>query len=234
MNEPVPFDLDLPSEENLQMVKPEYYEDNIYWVFVDPTRNNLVLGLFGFLFPIQEIKPPHPALQAHCLGKITEDAYQVLKMSTAETSIISFLDVENEEIHFYRLFFEILDDTYVNENSGHFISLDNIIRLRVKLVDDSERVSDLTSSISIKNMKSRDTEKKKSEMTITCGEKSDKFEIEVDNDSIIEIALESEGLHNIRFKCDVNLFEGCTIKTFLVGEKLSQAKIDEYKARLDN
>ena len=85
---------------------PVYNPNNIYWCFIDD--KNRIGGMFGFLLPVHGLseemgKPVN-------IGKLNEIAYTAIHNCMHSKGSVCYLDVENEEIHYYRLVVDLDQD----------------------------------------------------------------------------------------------------------------------------
>lgn len=169
------------------------YDPNIvYTVYVNPA-NRHITGFVGFSTGVEYLNDGN-GFQFYNISDLTEDEYKSLSMSINSTECMAFLGDDNRTIIVRRILIDLLDGTFYDGNSKMLYGVDNIIKLRVRCVDNTETTADDVSEIIIKNVK-----KNRNPMSIN-GMDPDVVKTSVANPDEVTLELLGEGVHTIKVK----------------------------------
>lgn len=201
-NDVVTSDVVMESEDNTNTVvlsqNVVYRDNHTYWVGYDKNTKKLST-LFGFPFAcIENLNTNDPNIVMVKIGRITEMDYKKLKAACGTFSTSAYMNEKTKSIYYRRIFIEYDKSVTLKKPAKHCISEDNIIRFKVFCYDDNDvHVDDENIIITIKNMATRDAEKKVSDVEINNNPNTVR-EVRVKSGETIELKLNSKGVHNFR------------------------------------
>ena len=116
----------------------EYKPDNIYWCFVDDI--NTITGIFGFSLPVKDLSDNLG--RYICIGKINEEAYNVLYGCLHSKGAVCYLNNEEGEFEYYRLV--VSSPTDMSKTTGK-------LNITINCLDEHDNLAELESIEVINN-----------------------------------------------------------------------------------
>jgi len=131
---------------------PKYHEDYHYYIIYDKRQNNKVSSLIGLQHPVESIDY-NPDTQGTAEITITENQYDIIKISITAKDLMVFYTPDTGELFYRRLFIEITKGEY-NPKYNAITSDDNIIRMKIHALDSNEDTDDDIKEIHLKRLRS--------------------------------------------------------------------------------
>lgn len=173
----------------------KFDENKVYSLYVNP-NNRHILGLVGFIVGVEQLNDGNNFLHFN-IEDLTEAEYYEISRSINSTESMTFLKEDNRTISSRRILVDLMDDTMFNTKTGMIFGLDNIINLRVRVVDENLNDAKDIKEIEIKNIK-------KNQNPMSLNDKDlNVHKIMVDNPSVIKCELLGEAVHTIKVKATI-------------------------------
>jgi len=127
---------------------PEYH----YYIKYLKSQNNKVIALIGLPHEVEYIEH-NPEITGIAEVKLTENQYDIIKVSINSKDLMVFFNEENGELFYRRLFVKIIKGEY-NPKYNAITSDDNIIRIQFFALDSNENPDDDIKEIHLKRLRS--------------------------------------------------------------------------------
>jgi hypothetical protein len=181
--------------ENVIESTNKYDKDKVYSLYVNP-NNRHILGLVGFAIGVEQLNDGNNFLQFN-IENLTEAEYYEISRSINSTEAMTFLKEDNRTIISRRILVDLMDDTMLNTKTGMIFGLNNIINLKVRVVDENLNTANDVKEIEIKNIK-------KNQNPMSLNDKDPGMhKIFVENPSVIKCELLGESVHTIKVKANI-------------------------------
>jgi hypothetical protein len=181
--------------ENVIEATNKYDENKVYSVYVNP-NNRHILGMVGFAVGVEELNDGNNFLH-FTIEDLTEDEYYEISRSINSTEAMSFLGEDSRTITTRRIMVDLMDDTLLNTKTGMIFGLNNIIKLKVCVVDENSNVVDDIKEVEIKNIKKNQNPMSINDMDLNM------HKMMVPNDSEVKCELLGDAVHTIKVKAKV-------------------------------
>lgn len=178
--------------DNVVQSTSTYSATHIYTLYVNP-ENRHIVGMIGGKVAAEQLNDGNN-FPSYCLTDMTEDEYQIVKMSINSTECMTFLDVDNRTIIVRRVCVDLLDNTFFDAKANKIYGVDNIVKLRIRCVDNTLTHTDDVTEIIIKNVK-----KGRQPMSFN-GMDPDVYKTTVTNPAELTVELLGDGVHTIKVK----------------------------------
>lgn len=169
-----------------------YNPNNIYTLYINP-ENRHIAGLVGFVVAIEGLADGRGYL-SYNISDMTEAEYNMVSESINSTECMTFLDTDNRTIIQRRVCIDLLDNTFYDATVNKIYGVDNIVKIRVRCVDNTVSTVDDVTEIVVKNVK-----KGRQPMTIN-GLDPDVVKTTVPNNSEVTLELLGDGTHTLKIK----------------------------------
>lgn len=173
----------------------KYVPGNIYTLYVNPDNRHIV-GMIGFQHGVEYLNDGNH-FPFYNIKDMSEEEYNLVSMSINSTECMTFLADNCRTIISRRVCIDLLDNTFFDATANKIYGVDNIVKLRVRCVDNTVETVDDVSEIIIKNVK-----KGRQPMTIN-GMDPDIIKTNVPNPSELTIELLGDGVHTIKVKAEI-------------------------------
>lgn len=202
-------------------------KQSIYTLFVDEQDNNRITGLLGMDIEIEQwINIPHGYKRIR-VGRITQEMYDLITYGLNSTEVLMFWD--HGSVKYYRIMLDVdLTTTTYDVKKKTLISIDNVIRFKVKLLDQDNKPIDNCKQLSVKIMKQRRTGFTNPAEFVGKPNKK----ITINQDELIEVRLIGEGRHIIRAKALINDVSRRWLTCFPECTKLDEEELAELKRNI--
>jgi hypothetical protein len=175
--------------------KTEYDSKKVYTLYVNP-KNRHITGMVGFTIGVQQLNDGNNFLYFN-IKDLTKEEYIEISRSINSNEAMTFLSEDDDRtIISRRILIDLLDDTMVDAKNGMIFGLNNIIKLKARVVDRNLNEVKDVSTIEIKNIK------KNNPMSLNKHE-PERHKIFVDNPSVVTCELLGEGVHTLKIKAQV-------------------------------
>jgi len=150
-------DINLDGLDNLtisQIEKQEEFNPNKkYYIIYDTSQNNKVGSLIGLPIEAEQFSIPFPEInRVAYLENINEKVYNIIKFSSNSKDIMVFYDEEKDMIFYRRIFVELVEGFYDNKIDA-FWNENNIVKMKLVVLDSNEDPSDDIEYIDLKIMR---------------------------------------------------------------------------------
>lgn len=173
----------------------KYDVNKVYSLYVNP-NNRHILGLVGFAVGVEQLNDGNNFLHFN-IEDLTETEYYEISRSINSTEAMTFLKEDNRTISSRRILVDLMDDTLLNTKTGMIFGLNDVINLKVRVVDENLNDAKDVKQIEIKNIK-------KNQNPMSLNDKdSNIHKIMVDNPSLIKCELLGEAVHTIKVKATI-------------------------------
>lgn len=172
-----------------------YGADKTYALYVNPA-NRHISGLIGFLGPVSDILD-NRNYESYSISDLTEEEYIMISRSLNSNEAMTFLGDDNRTIISRAIMIDLLDNTFFDEKSGAIYGLDNVVKLRVRCIDNTDSKADDVDVIEVKNIKKLDNP-----VSIN-GAPVEQVKTSCANPAELTFKLEGTGMHTIRFKAKI-------------------------------
>jgi len=137
-------------------LRPEedvYIKDKLWYIWAC-SQTGMIVHSVGSPFPLTNMSiQGNRGLTIHSLGKINEPTWRVLKKCSSSTYYIGFLNIEAEEIEYFKLKAVPGENTSITDKSYH--SDKNVISIQVQLVDEHGELASNMPEIQVKKITGR-------------------------------------------------------------------------------
>lgn len=169
--------------------------DKTYALYVNPA-NRHISGMIGFLGPVSNIID-NRNYDSYTITDLTEEEYMLVSRSINSNESMTFLGDDDRTIISRQIMIDLLDNTFFDEKSGSIYGLDNVVKLRVRCVDNTDSKADDVNTIEVKNIK-----KLENPVSIN-GAPVEQVKTTCANPAELTFNLEGSGIHTIRFKAKI-------------------------------
>jgi hypothetical protein len=178
--------------QNVVEASNKYDENKVYSLYVNP-NNRHIIGMVGFVVGVEQLNDGNNFLHFN-INNLTESEYYEISRSINSTEAMTFLKEDNRTITSRRILVDLMDDTMLNTKSGMIFGINNVINLRVKVVDENSDNAIDVEEIEIKNIK-------KNQNPMSLNDKDlNVHKIMVKNSSIVKCELLGDSVHTIKVK----------------------------------
>lgn len=185
-------------------LRPEmdvYIKEKIWYLWTCD-KTDMIVHSVGAPFKVQ-----NPTIQnnqgttVHEIGQVNEQTWRVLKKCSTSPYYIGFLDLENEEIEYFKLKSFPIDNTHVEstESNKIYYGDDNVISFHVMLLDEHGDLAGNTDGVNVKKITGR--------VNKTLGDykfidpDDDNKSVTVSNGSCFSLQINSVGQYSLKVSC---------------------------------
>ena len=189
--------MEIDQESGLPVIDSHggYQAGKVYALYVNPA-NRHISGIIGFLGYVDQISDVRN-YDTYTIEDLTEDEYVMISRSINSNESMTFLGEDGRTIISRRILIDLLDGTYYDQTRNMIYGLDNLVRMRVRCVDNTETESDDVVEVEVKNIKKMDAP-----ISIN-GAPAENIKTTVGNPAEVSFQLQGEGVHTIRFKAKI-------------------------------
>lgn len=202
-----------PNDITLRPEQDVYVRDKIWYVWVCD-QTNMIVHSVGSPFPLTNMSiQNNTGLTIHEIGKINQPTWEILKKCSSSTYYIGFLDVDNEDIAYFKLKAYPVGGTQVNNKV--YYNYDNIISMQVKLIDEHGDVADNIGKLEVKKITGRGNRELGDYEFIDHDTRGRK--ITIDNNDTVSVKINSIGQYSMKISGDfvINNITAANLRRFV-------------------
>jgi hypothetical protein len=172
-------------------VNSEYDSTKVYTCYVNPT-NRHITAFIGFQTGVEDMSRGD-GFPFYNITDLSEQEYKDISLSLHSTESMAFLNEDNRTVHCRRLYIDLLENTFYDPSLKRIYAVDNIVKLRVKCIDEDGNVPEDVQSLQVKNILDN-------QPINFNGQDFSTTKITVSNPSDITCELLGEGTHTLKVK----------------------------------